>query len=152
MGKRALRRQYCAENQCAIYILFGGLITVSPLSWHRNMNRTDNRLPQVGDAGEFGSPLKISSSKRLALCSYRNYLMCLTALRSGSEVSFADGKPSIRAIQRWMKEAWDAGKSAYGARRNTWTLNSGKGYDPQGQRDFKGVIVNTKKWIGTAGQ
>lgn len=36
--------------------------------------------------------------------------MCLTALKPESEISLADGRPSIRALQRWMKEAWESGK------------------------------------------
>ncbi|GHJ86672.1 hypothetical protein NliqN6_3074 [Naganishia liquefaciens] len=65
-------------------------------------------------------------------CGYRNYLMCLTALESELESSLSEGRPSIRALQRWMKDAWEAG------------------YDPEGYRHFRGVIVNTQKWIGTA--
>ena len=90
--------------------------------------------------------------------------MALTSLESEELPGFpsttiASGtkdKPRVRTIQAWMKEAWDAG---------TWlkhlddenvnrVFNSLKptGYDPQGLKDFKGSIVGTKKWIGTAGQ
>ncbi|KAJ9110747.1 hypothetical protein QFC20_002788 [Naganishia adeliensis] len=69
-------------------------------------------------------------------CGYRNFLMGLTALTfsnpSISSALLVDGKPGVRTIQKWMKEAWEAE------------------YDPQGNKDFKGVIVGTKKWIGTA--
>lgn len=73
-------------------------------------------------------------------CGYRNFQMALTSLESEELPGFpsttiASGtkdKPRVRTIQAWMKEAWDAG------------------YDPQGLKDFKGSIVGTKKWIGTA--
>lgn len=84
--------------------------------------------------------------------------MGLTALVSSqssmSAPLFNDGKPGIRAIQKWMKEAWESGED-YLQENNPQTLTNPSlwtGYDPQGNKDFKGVIMGTKKWIGTAGQ
>ncbi|KAJ9097242.1 hypothetical protein QFC21_004911 [Naganishia friedmannii] len=65
--------------------------------------------------------------------------------------------PRIRTIQTWMKEAWDAGmrfKNLDGPSKFKYSPVHLMiiGYDPQGLKDFKGSIVGTKKWIGTAGQ
>lgn len=97
--------------------------------------------------------------------SYRNFQMALTSLGlmgspaplSSMPDSGTDDKPRVRNIQIWMKEAWDAGMSFRASicgtkpHSNTTTLPV-IGYDPQGFKDFKGSIVGTKKWIGTAGE
>lgn len=54
--------------------------------------------------------------------------MCLTALKPESEISLADGRPSIRALQRWMKEAWESGKYMMKQKEvEVWAQNLDKG-------------------------
>jgi hypothetical protein len=43
-------------------------------------------------------------------------------------------KPSVRAIQAWIEDAWRAG------------------FDAVGREQLRGKLVGTNKWIGTTGE
>ncbi|KAK4686464.1 zinc finger-containing ubiquitin peptidase 1, partial [Tremellales sp. Uapishka_1] len=72
-------------------------------------------------------------------CGYRNALMAISSLlmhkptyRPVFSKEKNGAEPGVRRIQGWMEEAW------------------AEGYDADGREHFKGKILGTRKWIGTA--
>ena len=69
-------------------------------------------------------------------CGYRNALMSLSSLVTipayRSHLLSSAWPPSIRGVQEWIQQAWEAG------------------YDEEGKAYFGGKLVKTRKWIGTS--
>ena len=117
----------------------------------------------AGDVGKNIMPGFVAPRpNRRICCRYRNFLMACTALYDQQvqpdyfPVLDSPIPPGVRNLQRWLECAWAAGShrvkviviciylmAMFFARIS--------GFDEDGAKQLKNKILNTRKWIGTAG-
>ena len=92
------------------------------------------------------------------LFSYRNFLMACSALMDQQVQPMyfplldQPLSPGVRNLQRWIEEAWKAGKqTSYSFRVFPHTYKSLLGFDQEGYQQLR-KLVDTSKWIGTSGE
>jgi hypothetical protein len=87
---------------------------------------------------------------------YRNFLMACAALMDQKiqpmyfDLLDSPIPPGVRHLQQWIENAWANG-SYFFLPGHLQSYNTFAGYDAEGASQLKNKLVETRKWIGTAG-
>ena len=92
------------------------------------------------------------------LCRYRNYLMACAALMDQQiqpmyfPLLDTPSTPGVRNLQIMVERAWRDGTLALPQLYEDSHSLLHTGYDKEGAEDMRRDLVDTSKWIGTAGK